>query len=285
MRNRRGFTLVELLVVIGIIAVLIAMLLPALNRAREQATLVNCASNLRQFALSMRMYADANKGQLVPFYGYRTLAKSFTAPETSLRIKNDGQEFDDPAKETVFHAGLLYKTKVLGSGRVAYCPGNYDDKDFGWTAMEDNWPKDKGKTYRADYAYNPHWRYHTVKNEERQLAYPKLEKLPRTRILAGDNMTASKYLNHGRDGNRPTWNLVFGDGHVTTVTSVELYKHMRQLGEGGKNWIKFENYRDILETLADGGDPHSHPNGLGGSTEATGRVKHVKGESDGGQSR
>src|SRR5687767_6098721 len=61
-RNRKGFTLVELLVVIGIIALLIAMLLPSLNKAREQAKRVQCASNVRQFATTMIMYAQANKG-------------------------------------------------------------------------------------------------------------------------------------------------------------------------------------------------------------------------------
>ena len=62
-RCRKGFTLIELLVVIAIIAILAAILLPALARAREAARRASCASNLKQFGIIFKMYANENNGK------------------------------------------------------------------------------------------------------------------------------------------------------------------------------------------------------------------------------
>ncbi|HSH94780.1 MAG TPA: DUF1559 domain-containing protein [Roseimicrobium sp.] len=65
----RAFTIVELLVVVAIIAALVAMLLPALTRARQAAVRVQCASNLRQIGISAHSYAAENRGWF-PLYGF-----------------------------------------------------------------------------------------------------------------------------------------------------------------------------------------------------------------------
>jgi prepilin-type N-terminal cleavage/methylation domain-containing protein/prepilin-type processing-associated H-X9-DG protein len=103
-----GFTLVELLVVIGIIAILIAMLLPALNHARRQATQVQCASNLHNLGLAMLSYAADYKGRLPQFFP--------GPPGAPSGVWLWDLEVD--ARNALVHYGASHRT--------LYCPANYD---------------------------------------------------------------------------------------------------------------------------------------------------------------
>jgi len=90
--RRSGFTLVELLVVIGIIALLIAILLPSLHKARETAIRTACASNLRQIHAGVVMYANENRGWLPQRYEVkkRVLTAADVAAGSKVNTPEDG---------------------------------------------------------------------------------------------------------------------------------------------------------------------------------------------------
>lgn len=161
--RQSGFTLVELLVVIGIIALLVAMLLPALNRARQQANAVQCASNLRQLFNASIMFARDHKDRMQPVsddkwvkmndslmdtFAYRDLNnQNFTMDWASALIpylgRNVGQTFmDSPDRQT----------------KVFRCPSDkwMDDTNPGYRLFNNvvNNPQNNSPFYPVSYGVN-----------------------------------------------------------------------------------------------------------------------------------
>jgi prepilin-type N-terminal cleavage/methylation domain-containing protein len=110
--NRRGFTLVELLVVIGIIALLISILLPSLNRARESAKRTACLSNLRQVHASFIFYA----------LDYNDAAPLGCSGNTYQFNYSIWRSAAGSGKYQTF--GLLWETETLNEPNILYCPSN-----------------------------------------------------------------------------------------------------------------------------------------------------------------
>ncbi len=118
-----GFTLNELLVVIAIIAILAALLLPALNRAKLKAQGIQCMSNSKQFALAWLMYASDNNDKLVYNYGSMPNPTSFPVSGTNIWAWGDFQA--RPADMTnanlIIYGALFDYTKSVN---LYKCPGN-----------------------------------------------------------------------------------------------------------------------------------------------------------------
>ena len=116
MKNKKAFTLIELLVVIAIIAILAAMLLPALNKARQSANAINQTNDLKQIGLALHMYAGDNSSNI-------PLTDDLTDYDADGYINNGtvtvGTNLGDAADSAIMiTGGFGYSQTLFGGGHV-----------------------------------------------------------------------------------------------------------------------------------------------------------------------
>ena len=177
-RAKRGFTLVELLVVIGIIALLIALLLPSLSKAREQSNRVKCLSNLRSLGQGMYLYADAFRGRL----------PNGNSPSSG-----------DPDKG--FQVLVPFCADYAQTG-VFYCPSDNDPKPGQITNDYITFADSARTSY--DF-YSIYWM------PEQGPTLTRLRgQAPLAWDLYGGAVDGSQFQNHGKTGG----NVLYSDGHA-----------------------------------------------------------------------
>jgi prepilin-type N-terminal cleavage/methylation domain-containing protein len=136
MRRLRAFTLVELLVVIGIIAILVGILLPTLSRARDAAARTACMSNLRQVSDFLRLYA-VNSKDAIPI-GYINAGK-----QVSYVLNYNGYAATPPPGHSVCSMGLIGMAGLFKQGpKSLYCPSEQDIL-FQYDTYQNVWCFDK----------------------------------------------------------------------------------------------------------------------------------------------
>ncbi len=268
-RLRYAFSLVELLVVIGIITVLIAVLLPVLSRARTNAMKTQCLSNLRQIGVAFFAYQAENHGSYPVCTGWNVMGKKGATARYDIQHVGNTYRSDNQAKEGGAFTGWLGDSnikgirplnKYLANKEVCHCPADRGDprsdeigRKIGY--LPSCWDS-FGTSYMVPWQFSVFGVAYVTADPDStvRVSYdPPLPHLPLKagadkdlthKIIAGDwNWPKNRHINepdtvwhHPFNPNGPRrMNILFGDGHAEDFTFPAWYETLDDGGTGDAN--------------------------------------------------
>ncbi len=246
--NRAGFTLVELLVVIAIIGVLVALLLPAIQAARESARRSQCENHLRQIGLALQNHHDVTgwfptgrngTDQFSVSWAYCLLP--YLEEEVAFEAFVDGERVDDNVNSRAMRTPI--DVYACPSRRTAAADRNFDN--------DGNLPQVLAAASLGDYAANSGLSTMTGLDEDRQLSSDAVDLAEAGPIFSGSHISA-RHIIDGLSGT-----LAVGERHIPPIYADEP-EEMQQFLQGDTAFLAGDTQRTVfaqtIDGLADGAD-------------------------------
>ena len=274
MRKLKGFTLIELLVVIAIIAVLLAVLFPALRMAKEHGKRLLCATNLRTLGTAVFLYSEEHNGYIPPCryieynWTYQHPMRTFylmavvqddipLTPTERIRSARERHAFPGPLTATFWNFGYLLKEQTLDceNGEIFYCSSNTKGAfSHSFYGGKDDWPYPTRQGGNQQdwllngYSYAPQHRTRKMSLDGGvfPVAALKMADMAPSLSMSLDVLQSESRVGH-KSGSYIGVNMLFGDGSVSFRRSEELTEYYRTGNSLMAEGPKF--YREMLKNL------------------------------------